>query len=30
VELGKAYTPKQDGYVKLRIQKDRNGGAGEG
>jgi hypothetical protein len=28
VELGKAYTPTQDGYVKLRIQKDRNGGAG--
>jgi hypothetical protein len=28
VELGKAYTPTEAGFVRLRIAKDRNGGAG--
>lgn len=27
-ELGKAYTPTEDGFVKLRVSKDRNGGVG--
>jgi len=28
VELGKAYTPEEPGFLRLRIAKDRNGGAG--
>jgi len=28
VELGQAYTPEEPGFVRLRIAKDRNGGAG--
>jgi len=29
VVTGKAYSPKDEGFVKLKIQKDRNGGAGK-
>lgn len=28
VVMGKAYTPKVEGFVKLKVQKDRNGGVG--
>jgi len=28
VELGKAYSPTQEGFVRLKVAKDRNGGVG--